>query len=82
MAIAEHGPISVAIDASHKSFTFYSHGVYYEPACGEQVHSKENTETIIWMLTLSAAAFLKISKLSVHPQQLKQHLTGLQDSNL
>ncbi len=35
MAIAENGPISVAIDASHKSFSFYSHGVYYEPECGE-----------------------------------------------
>ena len=34
-AIYEHGPISVAIDASHKSFGFYSHGVYYEPKCGE-----------------------------------------------
>ncbi len=35
MAIAEKGPIGVAIDASHKSFSFYSHGVYYEPHCGE-----------------------------------------------
>lgn len=34
-AIYEHGPISVAIDASHLSFAFYSHGVYYEPACGK-----------------------------------------------
>jgi len=33
-AIYEKGPISVAIDASHKSFSFYSHGVYYEPECG------------------------------------------------
>ena len=34
-AIYEKGPISVAIDASHKSFSFYSHGVYFEPECGE-----------------------------------------------
>uniref|UniRef100_A0AAY4DXH4 Peptidase C1A papain C-terminal domain-containing protein n=1 Tax=Denticeps clupeoides TaxID=299321 RepID=A0AAY4DXH4_9TELE len=25
--------LKVAIDAAHRSFTFYSHGVYYEPAC-------------------------------------------------
>jgi len=35
IAIAKHGPISVAIDASHKTFSFYSHGVYYDPVCGK-----------------------------------------------
>ncbi|KYQ50589.1 Counting factor associated protein D [Trachymyrmex zeteki] len=34
IAIAKHGPISVSIDASHKTFSFYSHGVYYDPVCG------------------------------------------------
>jgi len=33
-SIANNGPMSVAIDASHKSLSFYSSGVYYEPECG------------------------------------------------
>ncbi|CAG9835411.1 unnamed protein product [Diabrotica balteata] len=36
MALVRHGPISVAIDASHKTFSFYSNGVYYDPQCGNK----------------------------------------------
>jgi hypothetical protein len=35
VAIVTHGPAAVGIDASHKSFAFYSDGVYYEPKCGK-----------------------------------------------
>jgi len=37
LAIANKGPISVAIDASHKSLSFYSNGVYYEPECNNDM---------------------------------------------
>ncbi|KAK0043948.1 digestive cysteine proteinase 2 [Biomphalaria pfeifferi] len=33
VAVFNKGPISVAIDASHKSLSFYANGVYYEPEC-------------------------------------------------
>lgn len=34
VALFKKGPVAVSIDASHRSFVFYSHGVYFEPACG------------------------------------------------
>jgi len=37
VALYKYGPISVGIDAAHPSLSFYSHGVYYEPKCGNTV---------------------------------------------
>ena len=52
-AIYMHGPISVAIDASHLSFAFYSNGVYYEPKCGEyndtqMMHNKKAVDKVVF----------------------------------
>lgn len=33
-SLVSQGPVSIAIDASHKSLSFYSHGVYSDPKCG------------------------------------------------
>ena len=46
-AIANKGPISVAIDAAHKSLSFYANGVYYEPQCGEYFSGK-NLEKYVY----------------------------------
>lgn len=32
-ALVNHGPISIAIDASQKTFSFYSNGVYFDKNC-------------------------------------------------
>ncbi|XP_072356635.1 digestive cysteine proteinase 2 [Scyliorhinus torazame] len=37
MAIFKNGPVAVAIHVSHKSFSFYSRGVYYEQKCGNEL---------------------------------------------
>lgn len=42
VALYKSGPISVAIDASKKSFTFYSHGVFYEETCGNKLEELDH----------------------------------------
>jgi len=47
VALAKHGPISVGIDAAHKSLSFYSNGVYYEPACNNTVDGLDHAVLLV-----------------------------------
>ncbi|XP_013420646.1 digestive cysteine proteinase 1-like [Lingula anatina] len=57
MALAKHGPISVAIDASHKSFSFYSNGVYYEPKCGNAPEQLDHAVLAVGYGTMNGKAY-------------------------
>ncbi len=46
-ALVNEGPISIAIDAGHKSFVFYDHGVYYEPECGNKEENLDHAVLLV-----------------------------------
>jgi len=51
-AIAFVGPISVSIDASHPSLSFYSHGVYEDPDCGNKPENLDHSVLAVGYGTL------------------------------
>ena len=46
-ALLNEGPISVAIDAGHKSMVFYSHGLYFEPDCGNKPDNLDHAVLLV-----------------------------------
>lgn len=46
-AVVNYGPVSVSIDASRPTFTFYSHGVYYDPKCNNAEDGLDHSVLVV-----------------------------------
>jgi C1A family cysteine protease len=46
-AIANHGPVAIAIDATYPYFTFYTSGVYYNPQCSDKIKDLDHEITCV-----------------------------------
>ncbi|CAJ1083734.1 digestive cysteine proteinase 1 [Xyrichtys novacula] len=57
MALFKNGPVAVSIDASHRSFVFYSHGVYYEPKCGNKPDNLDHAVLAVGYGTLNGEPY-------------------------
>lgn len=58
VAVVKHGPISVAIDASHRTFSFYANGVYYDPKCGKLQFVRFFDKDVVIVLMSADVRFL------------------------
>jgi C1A family cysteine protease len=57
VAVAKHGPISVAIDASRKTFSFYSNGIYYDPECGNKLEQLDHAVLLVGYGTINGSPY-------------------------
>ncbi|XP_076368042.1 digestive cysteine proteinase 2-like [Tachypleus tridentatus] len=57
LSLVYNGPISVSIDASHKSFSFYSNGVYWEPKCGNKSDDLDHSVLAVGYGTLNGQPY-------------------------
>jgi C1A family cysteine protease len=46
-ALVSQFPVSISIDASHPTFSFYASGVYYEPQCGNTPDDLDHTVLLV-----------------------------------
>ena len=68
VAIATKGPVAVAIDASHKSFSFYGYGVYYEEQCG-----KEKERIVLYCTASNIIAFSDLINFAMKIHVFRYH---------
>lgn len=57
VALFKNGPLSVAIDASKRSFTFYSHGVFYEETCGNKLEQLDHAVLAVGYGTMNGELY-------------------------
>lgn len=57
VAVAKHGPVSVAIDASRKTFSFYSNGIYYDPECGNKLEQLDHAVLLVGYGTINGSPY-------------------------
>lgn len=57
VAIFKKGPLSVAIDASRRTFTFYSHGVFYEETCGNKLDDLDHAVVVVGYGTIGGELY-------------------------
>ncbi|XP_048414119.1 digestive cysteine proteinase 2-like isoform X2 [Stegostoma tigrinum] len=57
MAIFKNGPVAVGMDCAHKSFQFYSSGVYYEPTCGNDLEDLNHAVLAVGFGTLAGQPY-------------------------
>lgn len=82
IAIFQNGPVSVGIDASHKSFAFYSFGVYYEPKCGNKPQDLDHAVLAVGYGTMNGQAYWLIkNSWSTHWGDTGYVLMSQQDNN-
>ncbi|XP_015586901.1 digestive cysteine proteinase 1 [Cephus cinctus] len=60
IAIAKHGPVSIAIDASHKTFSFYSNGIYYDSSCGNTEESLDHAVLAVGYGTINGKEYWQV----------------------
>lgn len=63
-ALLNEGPISIGIDAAHKSLVFYANGVYYEPTCGNKPDDLDHA--VLLVIFLANYNYFKFNYLSLY----------------
>jgi len=57
LAMIKQGPISVGIDASHKTLSFYANGVYYDPKCKNSLDDLDHAVLAVGYGTINGQDF-------------------------